>query len=196
MSYELAENRGMKLAIVTGNTKKFAEVSRALHDLGIESERIDADIVEMKDLDANRVVRDKVIKAFDLVKRPVLVDDSGIYFEKYNNFPGTYSKFLFQAIGYDGIFRLVQDGDKATFVCFVAYMDASLSEPMVMRGDYPGTITSDFDRDPNNEMPYAPMYIPHNSVVRMADMTPEERGLDHRHQALKQFAQWYTKRHE
>jgi XTP/dITP diphosphohydrolase len=171
-------------------------MSRALRDLGIDSERVDADIDEIKDLDGERVVRDKAQKAFALIGRPVLVDDSGIYFEKYHNFPGTYSKFLFTAIGYEGIFRLVQDGDKATFVCYVAYMDGELAEPMVMRGVYPGTITADFVRDPNNEMPYAPMYIPHNSVVRMADMTPEERALDHRHQALTQFAQWYKTRHE
>ncbi len=183
------------LAIVTGNNKKFAEMSRALHDLGIETERVDAEIDEIKSMDVECVVRDKALKAFALVQRPVLVDDSGIYFEKYNNFPGTYSKFLFRAIGYDGIFRLVQEGDRATFICCVAYMDGTLREPMVMKGVYPGTITENFPRDETNEMPYAPLYVPHHSVVRMSEMTPEERALDHRHQALKQFAQWYQQHH-
>lgn len=186
----------MKLSIVTGNTKKFTEMSRALRDLGIECQRVDGDIDEIQNLDGAVVVRDKALKAFALVEGPVLVDDSGIYFEQYKNFPGTYSKYLFKAIGYDGIFKLVKAGDKATFICYVAYMDGSLPEPMIMRGEYPGTITEDFPRDETNEMPYAPMYVPHNSVVRMSDMTPEERSLDHRHQALKAFAEWYLKRHE
>jgi XTP/dITP diphosphohydrolase len=185
-----------KITIVTGNTKKFTEMSRALADLGIETERLDGDMEEIQNLDGAQVVRDKALKAFALAERPVLVDDSGIYFEKYNNFPGTFSKYLFKAIGYDGILQLVQEGDRATFVCYVAYMDGTLPEPMIMRGEYPGTITKDFPRDLDTEMPYALMYIPHNSVVRMAAMTPEERSLDHRHQALNQFAQWYKTHHE
>jgi len=187
----------MTLTIVTGNTKKFTEMSRALADLGVECERLNGDIEEIQDLDGAVVVRDKVLKAFALAGgRPVLVDDSGIYFARYNNFPGTYSKYLFKAIGYDGIFRLVQAGDKATFLCYVAYMDATLQEPIVMRGEYPGTIADDFVRDTHNEMPYAPMFIPQHSTKHMANMTPEERGQDHRHQALKQFAEWYLAKYE
>lgn len=185
----------MKLTIVTGNTKKYTEMSRALADLGIETERMDGDIDEIQNLDGAKVVADKALKAYALAEKPVLVDDSGIYFEQYKNFPGTYSKYLFKAIGYDGIFKLVKEGDKATFICYVAYMDGMLAAPMVMRGVYPGTITEDFPRDETNEMPYAPMYVPHNSVVRMSDMTPEERSLDHRHQALKAFAEWFKQHH-
>lgn len=170
-------------------------MSQALQDLGIETERVNGDIDEIQHLDGARVVADKARKAFALVGRPVLVDDSGIYFDRYKNFPGTYSKYLFKAIGYDGIFRLVKEGDTATFICYVAYMDGDLDEPVVMKGVYPGTITEEFPRDETNEMPYAPMYVPHNSVVRMSDMTPNERALDHRHQALRAFAEWYLKRH-
>jgi inosine/xanthosine triphosphate pyrophosphatase family protein len=74
-------------------------------------------------------------------------------------------------------------------------MDGMFVVPMVMWGVYSGTITEDFPRDETNEMPYAPMYVPHNSVVRMSDMTPEERSLDHRHQALKAFAEWFKQHH-
>jgi len=119
------------------------------------------------------------------------VDDAGIYFEKYRSFPGAYSKFLYKAIGFDGIFRLVEAGDQARFVAYVGYMDESLLEPVIFRGEYAGCIVEDFDQGRDYEMPYAPMFLPNGSDVRMSEMTPQERAGDHRHQAVNAFAEWY-----
>ncbi len=182
------------VTVVTGNTKKYTEIAEALQHHHIQTKRTNADIDEIKSQDALAVLIDKCLKAFDLVQQPVIVDDSGIYFSDYNQFPGTYTKFLFQGVGYEGIFKLVQHGDGAVFKCFVAYMDSSLSEPQVFSGEYPGTITSECERDPSNEMPYAPMFIPDGESKDMASMTPLERAKDHRHQALDAFAEWYNKR--
>jgi XTP/dITP diphosphohydrolase len=180
------------IAILTGNTKKYAEMAEALSHHGIVVQRVEGDIDEIQHLDARAVITDKVQKAFAQVAGPVLVDDSGIYFEPYRSFPGTYSKYLFKAIGYGGIFKLVQPGDRAWFHCFVAYMDETLSEPAVFDAHYFGTITDQFDQKQESEMPYAPLFIPDGEQKTMALMTPLERAADHRHQAVNAFAQWYV----
>lgn len=186
------------LTIVTGNTKKYAEMEEALSHHGITTQRHEADIEEIQSADVREIITDKVAKAFTLVDGPVLVDDSGIYFEQYDNFPGFYSKYLFHSLGYDGIFRLVQPGDKAWFHCFVAYYDAQLSEPQIFDAKYYGTIVEPNSRDESNPMPYAPMFVPAEITDgrRMAEMTFEERKHDHRHTALNAFAQWFTERND
>ncbi|MFC1598208.1 non-canonical purine NTP pyrophosphatase [Patescibacteria group bacterium] len=180
------------ITIVTSNTSKFKEMSEALSHHGIEAQRVDFDIDEIKEIDIERVVKDKVMKAFEKVAGPVVVDDSGIFFDKYNQFPGTYSKYLYKTIGFDGIFKLVEPGDTAVFRTYVAYMDEERAEPEIFQGEYPGKIDDQFDQSKDYEMPYAPMFIPEGEDKDMASMTPAERANDHRHQALNKFAEWFV----
>lgn len=183
----------MKPSIVTGNTKKFAELSQALKQYNIDTVHVSADIDELQSNDARIIIADKVRKAHEQIGGPVLVDDSGIYFEQYGNFPGPLSKYVFLGIGYEGLFRLVKPGDRAWFHCFIAYMDDDLEEPMIFDAKYGGVITNDFERDETNEMPFAPMFIPDGENKPMAEMTSEEREHDHRHKAIHAFVDWYTK---
>lgn len=180
----------MKLTVVTSNTKKAKEMIRSLQEFGIETEHVSADLNEPQSLDAKVIVAAKAREAFTLTGTPVIVDDSGFYVEKYNRFPGTLSKYIFKGIGHDGLFSLIQEGDRAHFECNVAYMDGELVEPMIFTGTYPGRVTEDCPRDPNEEMPYAPLFIPDDSSQRLFEMTPEQRSNDHRHQGLRACVEW------
>ncbi|MFH1426618.1 MAG: non-canonical purine NTP pyrophosphatase [Candidatus Kerfeldbacteria bacterium] len=182
------------VTVVTTNTSKFNQITEALSHYDIRTQLLDVDITEIKSLDVTAVVRDKAVKAYEQAGEPVLVDDSGIYFDAYKDFPGTYSKFLYKTIGFDGILKLVQPGDSAVFISYAAYMDNTLDEPMLFKGEYSGTITEQFDQSKDYEMPYAPMFIPLGESKDMASMTPEERGNDHRHQAIDAFAKWFNER--
>lgn len=182
------------VTIVTGNATKFAEMAEALGRHGIEAVRVALEIPEIQSLAAEEVITDKVRKAFQEIKGPVLVDDSGIYFDGYDQFPGTFSKPLYQAIGFRGIFRLIQPGARAIFHCYVGYLDTGLQEPMIFHGQYPGTLLGEYDDSRQYEMPYAIIFQPDGVAKPMSAMTPEERANDHRHQALNAFADWYTKR--
>ncbi len=179
------------MCIVTGNATKYNEMAEALSHFGITTTRVDADITEIKERDGSQVVAAKARAGYAIAQQPTLVDDSGIYFERYNQFPGTYSKFLYNSIGYDGIFKLVGEGDRAHFHCFTAYMDNTLTEPMVFDAVYPGHITTHMG-EVNEEMPYAALFIPEQKKSPMGELTPEQRMVDHRHQALKKFAEWYN----
>jgi len=180
------------VTIGTSNNKKFSEMSQALEVQGITALRADVDVDEIKDLDPEKVIRHKTISTYKELGVPVLVDDSGIFFERYTQFPGTYSKFAFQTLGYDGLFALVKEGDRALFKTVVGYMDDTLSEPQIFSGEYPGKITSDFDWSIQSEMPYAIMFIPDDATKPMSMLTPEERKNDHRHTALNAFVEWFV----
>lgn len=182
------------ITVVTGNTKKFNQIQEALSHHGISVERAAIELEEIQADSGEEVVRDKVQKAFAQINGPVLVDDSGIYFDTYSEFPGIYSKFVFQSIGYEGLMRLYDEGDGAAFISYVGYMDDSQSGPQIFRGEAHGTLTRDFEQPENPEMPYAPFFISDGHTKPIAQESPEERATDHRHNALNAFAQWYNNR--
>ena len=41
-------------------------------------------------------------QAYKILKKPLITDDTAIYFEGYPGFPGTFTKFVFQGLGFSG----------------------------------------------------------------------------------------------
>jgi non-canonical purine NTP pyrophosphatase (RdgB/HAM1 family) len=180
------------ITIVTGNSSKFAQMSEALsrHDIAVE--RADIDIDEIQENDQKRIVIDKCKKAATAVGGPVLVDDTGFYFERYPSFPGMSAKFMYKALGFPGLSKLIESGDTARFRCSVAYAAGPDTEPQLFWGEYAGTLTPPPESNSlEEEMPYALFFQPEGSEIVLAEMTDAERENDHRHQALNAFAHWY-----
>lgn len=176
----------LHMCVVTSNSKKFREISTVLARFQITTERVDVDLLEPQSLDAKEIVAMKAREAFARVKRPVIVDDSGFYIDRYDRFPGTLSKYIFRGIGYEGLFRLCEEGERAHFECTVGYMDATCVEPVIATAEYSGHVERHNLKDMKEEMPYATLFVPDDAHgKRMIEMTPEERGHDHRAQALE-----------
>ena len=53
------------------------------------------DIPEIQTLNQKEVAIDKARKAYEILKQPLIVDDSGFFVNKYNNFPGVLTKFIY-----------------------------------------------------------------------------------------------------
>ena len=181
------------ITIVTGNNKKFAEMKEALGVHRIEVTRQQVEIDEIQELEPEKVIRAKALAAFEKIGSAVLVDDSGITFESFPKFPGTYSKFAYKALGFQGLYKLIHPGEKATFTCSVGFMEKGMHEPQIFWGTYEGTMQEPPATDSGTEeMPYALIFQPTGESKPMAEMTTQERTQDHRHKALNAFAAWYT----
>jgi XTP/dITP diphosphohydrolase len=76
----------------------------------------------------------------------VVVDDSGIYFDTYPDFPGVLSKYIYKSLGMYGLQKLFVDqpNTHAWFQCVLTYMDQLLSEPIQFIGKVSGHISFDF----------------------------------------------------
>ena len=109
------------ISIVTGNTKKFTEMQHALSAFDIAVEQVQVDVPELQTRDHEAVIRAKTAAAYAATQRPVLVDDSGFYIERHQQFPGVYTKDVYKMIGYDGLRALTSEGDAAEFRCFVGF---------------------------------------------------------------------------
>ena len=105
------------LYYVTGRASKATLLAQFLPESARFSiEQIDADLFEEQTDDQEKIAVTKAKQAWKLVQKPLLVDDGAIYFHKYQDFPGTFTKFIYKGLGYEGICKLLDDGDELSVV--------------------------------------------------------------------------------
>lgn len=184
------------LTLVTSNPQKAKEIKAALEEYGIEIRMNAFDIPEIKDLSIERVVIDKAEKAFAQLQRPVLVDDTGIFFVGYRQFPGAYSKFVFQALGFKGLFRLFKSGQRAYFCSYIAYKVNAQQPPRLFKGYCRGRLITQLRGRRKKKMPYDNIFIPDGDTLTFSQMTiAGKQQYDHRSKAVRQFASYYLQQH-
>ncbi|MES2142443.1 MAG: non-canonical purine NTP pyrophosphatase [Pseudomonadota bacterium] len=179
---------------VTGNTGKFEEVADFFKKNcpEITIKHYSLDVEEIQSLDQKAVVQDKVEKAFAKVNKPLLLDDGGIFFDAYNQFPGTLSKFVFQGLGFKGLFKLVEEDNRASFILQLAYRDGVQTQ--LFEGVCKGTIIKPADLTSHPELPFTAIFKPNGSDKTLAELryTPDFFHYSFRQQALKKFIDWYN----
>ncbi|HKR81619.1 MAG TPA: non-canonical purine NTP pyrophosphatase [Candidatus Saccharimonadales bacterium] len=91
------------LVFITGNQYKADYLAKWL-DREIEHQKVDLD--EIQSLDPRAVVEHKVKVAYDVVHRPVLVEDVSLTFMALGHLPGTLVKWFLQELGQEGLCEL------------------------------------------------------------------------------------------
>ena len=87
---------------VTGNDGKFGEAKALLPDL----ERLEIDLPEEQSLDARLVIGKKLEEARKRHEGALIVEDTSLYLNGLNGFPGPLIKWLLQAVKIEGIYDL------------------------------------------------------------------------------------------
>lgn len=130
----------MELNYVTGNWAKILSARQILEPLGYTVNQVKMETIEIQD-DVEKVAAYSAKWASDKLKCDVIKNDSGLFIEALNGFPGTYTHFVDDTLGEDGILKLL-DGvknRKAYFKEVIAYCKYG-SEPVIFTGITKGTI--------------------------------------------------------
>lgn len=105
------------LYYVTGRASKATLFAHFLpKNARFRIEQVDVDLFEEQTDDQEKIAIAKAKQAWSLVQKPLLVDDGAIYFLKYKKFPGTFTKFVYKGLGYEGICKLLDEGDELSVV--------------------------------------------------------------------------------
>ena len=95
------------VVFVTGNPNK----AKYLADLlGFPIEHHNVELDEIQSLDVAEVAKHKAKQAYDVLKRPVLVEDQGMYLTALDGFPGPFIKFMINDGKRNDILMRVLDG--------------------------------------------------------------------------------------
>ena len=120
--FERARKQIDSAVLVTGNAHKVLEAERIC---GFPVESADIDLPEIQSRQLSEVAEEKAREALRRLRRPVIVEETGLELEAMNGFPGPLVKWMLGAIGPEGIANaaLTLDDPKATAVCMVVLYD-------------------------------------------------------------------------
>ncbi len=179
--------------LVTSNLGKVEEISRHLEKFGIKAVGKAMEVPEIQD-GHERVAEEKARYAVGVVKSPLIVEDTALFFEAFDNFPGIHAKFIFTSIGYDGIFRLLEGKSrKAYFKTVIAYCEPG-REPKTFIGMNSGRIAENIIGISHPRLPYDSIFIPDGEENTFAEMPKEDKAkYSARAKAAEEFAKWFNK---
>ena len=76
----------MEIGFITGNPKKFSEIASNISPK-VQLTQIKIDLIEPQTLSLSEISAHKAKQAFAIANKPVIVEDSGAFFDAYNEFP-------------------------------------------------------------------------------------------------------------
>jgi non-canonical purine NTP pyrophosphatase (RdgB/HAM1 family) len=114
-----------QLIFSTGNDSKYTTAKEVCNKHGIELTQSALEIDEIQGEDAEKIVIDKVNKAYELVKQPVIVSDDTWLITALNGFPGSYMKSMNHWFKPQDFINLTQSlSDRSIYlVGYLAYRD-------------------------------------------------------------------------
>jgi XTP/dITP diphosphohydrolase len=167
----------------SSNVHKYEEAEKILSEFGIRLGFFQTELVEIQDDSLSKIALQKSLNAYEKCKKPVIIEDDGLFIDSLSGFPGPYSSYIFNTIGNNGILKLIGDNRDAQFVAIIAFCDSS-NEPILFESSETGTISKNIQ---DGSWGYDPIFIPENQTKTYAELDDKNK-LSHRYKALKQFA--------
>lgn len=182
-----------KIFFVTSNQHKFSEAERILKAKGINIAHHPERVEEVRAEDCATVAREAAVCAYEKLKKPLFVEDSGLFIDALNGFPGVYSAFAFKRIGNEGLLKLMKGKEEkersAKFVSCVAF--AGEGKVKVFSGECLGSIAEEMKG--KEGFGFDPVFIPERSGKTFAQDVELKEKVSHRKMALMKFAKWLKK---
>ena len=183
----------MNINLVTSNSGKVEELTQILKPFGHQASQL---IIECPEIQAPTL---EEVVDFGLdwlsakkIQPPFLIDDAGIFIEALEDFPGVYSRYVYDTIGIQGVLKQMEGVDnRATrFKCvlgltledgskhkFVGICEGNLIHEM--RG------TAGFG--------YDPIFIPDASNKTFSELPSEEKNkVSHRGRAMQKLVEFIS----
>lgn len=92
-----------QIYFVSRNKKKFSEMKTILEKDFISIEFYKMEISELQTVDAKQLLMQKAQKAFQEIRRPVLVEHTALIIKAFNNLPGLQTNYFYSNLGYQEI---------------------------------------------------------------------------------------------
>jgi XTP/dITP diphosphohydrolase len=178
------------LYFLSTNTNKYAEISPILHKHNITVKYLNMRLREIQSESLCEIAAEKSKDAFQVICKPVIVEDDGLLIHRLNDFPGSYSSFVFKTIGNMGILKLLSNSKdrSASFVSVFVYNDGNNLQCFVGKTD--GKIAS---KVAGPGWGYDPIFIPNGCELSFGQLKDKKMLLSHRTKSITAFAKWYSR---
>ena len=174
----------MRLRFLSSNPNKIAEAKAILSAAGFDLIAVERKLEEIQSANVELLVRDKCIKAFRLIGRPVFVEHTGLYIEAVNGFPGGLTEIFWDTLGAERVAGLFGKDDGAAVArTRIGYCDGRCVHQF--EGEVSGTLA----RKPRGDTSqWDCVFIPEGSKQTFAEMGQRKNEISMRRKALDRLA--------
>ena len=186
------------LTYVTGNYGKYVSVKEKFEKENIAIDYFKCDLDEPDINDIKYISKVKATEAYNELKKPVFVADSGFYIENYPNnpnYPGAFVKRSGISSNIEELLETMKDVEnrKCYFLDCLTFYDGE--EYHQFFGISKGTLSKKIKGEARKRAwsNLWLVFIPDNCTKTLAEMTDEERinRPDNRTSAIDEFINWY-----
>ncbi len=181
-----------RLYFITTNKGKFEEVRELLEGC-IELIQKSIELEEPRGT-IEEIALSKAKKAYEIIKAPLIVEDTGFFIPSLNGFPGEFSKWVVNKIGVEGIIKLMEgkkgEERRAFFKTIVCFFDG---KGKLFEGRVEGHISLKPRGNPKKSLPYDSIFIPKGFSSTFAEDEGLKNRISHRAIAIKKLKEWYCK---
>ena len=178
-----------EIFFVTGNQHKYDEAKKIFEEEGIRLIKSDAKLIEHKLETEKEISIAKSHHAMKMIGKPLIVEDTGLYLDAYDNFPGTNAGAVIKGVGVDGILRLLEGKERGAQFRTVFTFHKPGNAPMTFEGICKGNMAE----KPSEmiDFPYDTIFTPDGMGMTFSEMTKEDKQrYSHRAKALRQLIEW------
>jgi XTP/dITP diphosphohydrolase len=172
------------LNFVTSNSDKVREASNILECSLKQVSGVCIDEIQSSDI--KQIVTHKAKQAFDKLRCPVLVEDSGLSFTAWNGLPGPLIKWFEVSVGCPGLLKMLEgfENREAFAVCVAVVFDGQ--EMLFTRGEKRGEIAR--STRGKNGFGWDVIFIPEYHEKTFAEMNSNEKNaISHRRIAFEKL---------
>jgi non-canonical purine NTP pyrophosphatase (RdgB/HAM1 family) len=180
-----------EIYFVTGNKRKVEEIAKILKPFNVKPIHKNVKIIEPDIESIEETAISKAQQAFAKLKKPVITEDTGLYFKAFNNFPGSSPKKVFQELGFTGILKLLKGKNRqAVFKTVICFLEGK-NKFKTFEGRMKGRITTKVFKPVKKQFPYESIFIPEGKkkpVIRLSLV--EKNELSHRGKAARKLGKF------
>jgi len=181
-----------KLLFATGNPHKVEEVKLILRYYPIEIKRTDVKGREIQAETVEEIAEASALQTFKKIGKPIFAEDTGLFIEALNGFPGPFAAYVYRTIGIAGVLKLLKGvaDRRAEFRGAVAFCAPEV-KPICFLGTALGRISRE-ERGIHG-FGFDPIFEPDGGGDKtFAEMTIDEKNAySHRACAVRKFMEWY-----
>jgi XTP/dITP diphosphohydrolase len=181
----------MEILFATSNKNKVLESNKMGAEYNVTFTQINVMYPEIRAESVRTVAEEGARYVYSQIKRPIIVEDSGLFIESLNGFPGPFSSFVQHKLGNAGILKLLEgvEDRKAQFISAIGYCDKDKVE--IFEGVVDGYIT--FEERGKHGFGYDPIFMPTDSTKTFAEDVKHKNEVSHRRKSTELLCRFLRK---
>ncbi|APX94194.1 non-canonical purine NTP pyrophosphatase [Halomonas sp. 1513] len=182
----------LEIRFLSQNQFKVTEARSILENTGVSVVPIPSKVEELQTEDSKRLVKDKAIKAFKQVGRPLFVEHTGLYIDYMNGLPGGLTQIFWDNLQADKFCQLFGAASQSSLEAktIIGFIDGQ--KFFSFEGAIRGHVASEPRGD--RSFQWDCVFVPEGHNSTFAEMGEYKHKISMRRRALDQFSEFLKNR--